>query len=435
MIVSALILGIAGQIPSPMSAQQDHARLLKELGIERLRPGKDGMNPKNPNFANTDEAKSNPYPTIPALMTFNDGRAVAARRDWPKRRAEIVELLDREIYGRTPKRTPGVKWEVASTENVEIGGVKAVSQKLVGHVDNSSCPEIKVDIQLSLTLPAEVSRKSPVVLEFGFVFPRRPGTPATPPSPAPAWQVDALKRGWGFAILDPNSVQADNGGGLNRGIIGLVNKGLPRKSDDWGALKAWAWGAGRCLDLFSKNPKIDARKVAIEGISRYGKASAVTMAYDQRFSAALIGSSGQGGVKIWRRDNGETVENVAGSGEYHWMAGNYVKYAGPLTPGDMPVDGHQLLALCAPRPTFVGIGSPKVEGIWIDLMGTFMATKLASPAWELLGKKGLSVTELPAEGTPAMAGDLAFSGHTGGHTNVPNFPSFFEFCARYWDKK
>ena len=420
-----------GQIPPPLSAQEDHARLLKQLGIERLRPGKDGMNPKNPNFANTHEAKSNPYPNIPALLTFNDGRQVKTKADWGRRRSEITELLDREIYGRTPKKTPGVTWEVLTTEEKDYAGTKAISQKLVGHVDNRSCPEIKVDIQLTLTLPLDTKRKSPVILEFGFIFPRRPG--AAPVAPPP-WQVDAIKRGWGFAILDPNSVQADNGGGLSRGIIGLVNKGQARQPDDWGALKAWAWGAGRCLDLFAKNPKIDAQKVAIEGISRYGKAAAVTMAYDQRFASALIGSSGQGGIKIWRRDNGETVENVAGSGEYHWMAGNYVKYAGPLTPGDLPVDAHQLLALCAPRPTFVGIGSPKVEGIWIDLMGTFMAAKLASPAWELLGKKGLSASELPPEGTPSVGGELAFSGHTGGHTNVPNFPIFFEFCSRYWDR-
>lgn len=426
---------LIAQIPPPMSAQEDHARLLRELKIERLRPGKDGMNPKNPNFANTDEAKSNPYTNIPPLLSFQNGAPVRSKRDWQKRRLEIIELLDENIYGRTPKNTPGVTWEVTGSEEKDFGGIKAITQKLVGHVDNRSCPEIKVDMQLSLTLPAEQKRKAPVILEFGFVFPRRPNAPVAPPPPPPAWQVEALKRGWGFAILDPNSVQADNGGGLNRGIIGLVNKGNPREPDDWGALKAWAWGAGKCLEYFAKNPKIDAKKVAIEGISRYGKAAAVTMAYDQRFSSALIGSSGQGGIKIWRRDNGETVENVAGSGEYHWMAGNYVKFAGPLTPGDMPVDAHQLLALCAPRPTFVGIGSPKVEGIWIDLRGTFMATKLASPAWELLGKKGLSVSELPPEGTPAIAGDLAFSGHTGGHTNVPNFPVFFEFCARFWDKK
>ncbi|HLO97581.1 MAG TPA: hypothetical protein VK171_03205, partial [Fimbriimonas sp.] len=123
------------------------------------------------------------------------------------------------------------------------------------------------------------------------------------------------------------------------------------------------------------------------------------------------------------------------SGEYHWMAGNYVKYVGPLTPADMPVDAHQLVALCAPRPVFIGIGSLAVEGIWIDPVGTYMATSLASPAWTILGKKGLSVDAMPAEGTPAIGGDLAFSQHHGGHTNGPNWATFIEFASRYWDRK
>jgi hypothetical protein len=101
----------------------------------------------------------------------------------------------------------------------------------------------------------------------------------------------------------------------------------------------------------------------------------------------------------------------------------------------MPVDGHQLLAMSAPRPTFVGIGSPKVEGTWIDSRGTFMATQIASPAWELLGKKGLSVSEMPPEGTPALTGDLAFSQHTGGHTNGPNWANFIAFAKRYFTRK
>lgn len=423
------------QLPPQLNAQQDHARLLKELGISALRPGKDGMNPKSPNFANRDEAKSNPFPNIPQLMTFKDGKPVQTKRDWDRRRKEIIELLDREIYGRTPKRLPSVKWEIVSEERHSVEGTKVTVQKIVGHVDNRDCPDIKVDIQLSLKFNPDKVGKRPAILEFGFMFPRRQQNASSTPPPPPAWEMEAIRRGYAFAILDPTSVQADNGGGLQRGIIGLANKGESRKPDQWGALKAWAWGASRCLDFLGKHPAVDGKKVAIEGLSRYGKATAVTMAYDERFLSCLIGSSGQGGIKIWRRDNGETVENVASSGEYHWMAGNYVKYAGPLTPGDMPVDAHQLLALCAPRPTFVGVGSPNVEGIWIDATGTFMATKLASPAWKLLGKRGLGAEQMPPEGTSATEGDLAFSQHKGGHTNVPNFPIFFDFFDRYVNQK
>lgn len=431
MLTPILFIAMAQGQNARAATEADHALLLKTLNITSLRGGADGMNPNAPNAANTDESKANPYPNIPPLLTFANGKPVKSARNWSRRRAEIAELLDREIYGRTPKNLPKVEWTVESEADTTVGGFETKTKKLVGKVDNRAYPAIEVNIRMTLVAPRQ-AKKVPVVMEFGFSFPQRPGAP-TPP--VPEWQSMVIKEGWGFAILEPGSYQADNGAGLRAGIIGLVHKGEPRKPEDWGALKAWGWGASRALDYLERDAQTDAKRVVIEGLSRYGKAAAVTMAYEPRFAVGFIGSSGQGGVKIWRRNSGEQVENVASSGEYHWMAGNYVKYAGPLTPEDMPVDGHQLLAMSAPRPTFVGIGSPRVEGTWIDSRGTFMATQLASPAWELLGKKGLSVTEMPPEGTPAQAGDLAFSQHTGGHTNGPNWANFIAFAKRYFDQK
>ena len=135
-----------------------------------------------------------------------------------------------------------------------------------------------------------------------------------------------LTAGWGYAMIDPSSIQADNGAGLTRGIIGLVNKGQPRKPDDWGSLRAWAWGAARGLDYLETDPAVDSKHVGIEGVSRYGKAALVTMAFEPRFAMVLVGSSGKGGATLHRRVFGEAVENLTGSGEYHWMAGNYLKY-------------------------------------------------------------------------------------------------------------
>ena len=135
-----------------------------------------------------------------------------------------------------------------------------------------------------------------------------------------------ISGGWAYALIDPGSIQADNGAGLTRGIIGLVNKGQPRKPDDWGALRAWAWGASRALDYLESDPAVDSKHVGIEGVSRYGKAALVAMAFDTRFAVVLVGSSGEGGAKLHRRNFGEAVENLTGSGEYHWMAGNFLKY-------------------------------------------------------------------------------------------------------------
>jgi hypothetical protein len=421
-----------GAPPSPveLTAQEDHRRILELLKIQELRRGANPHDPNAPNAVNYDESKANPYPKLPDPLVLRSGKAVTtAEAWWKERRPEIVEDFDREIYGRVPRDTPKVKWEVAAPEKEKVGEVPVVTKRLVGHVDNSSYPPITVDIQLTLTTPADAKGPVPVIMEFGFGgrgFGPRPGGPG-----GPTWQQQVLARGWGYAIIVPNSIQADNGGGLTRGIIGLCNKGQPRKLDDWGALRAWAWGASRALDYFETDKSVDAKKVGIEGLSRYGKAAIVAMAYDERFAIGFIGSSGAGGVKLHRRNFGELVENVASSGEYHWMAGNYVKYAGPLTWNDIPVDSHELVALCAPRPVFISAGSHQVEGGWIDARGMFLAGVGAGPVYKLLGKRDLGTTEFPPQETALIDGEVAFRQHSGGHTTGPNWPTFLQFADRH----
>jgi lysophospholipase L1-like esterase len=317
---------------------------------------------------------------------------------------------------------------VTETKEEKVGEVPVVTKKLVGHVDNSFYPPVAVDIQLTRTTPANAPGPVPVMMEFGFSF--GVGGPAGGIAPG-SWQRQVLDKGWGYAILSPTSIQADNGAGRTRGIIGLCNKGQPGKPDDWGALRAWAWGASRALDYFETDKAVDARQVGIEGLSRYGKAAIVAMAYDERFAIGFIGSSGEAGVKLHRRNFGELVENVAGTGGYHWMAGNFLKYAGPLTPGDLPVDAHELVALCAPRPVFISCGSFKVEGGWVDARGMFLAGAAAGPVYELLGKKGLGTNEMPEQETAPIDGEVAFRQHSGGHTTGPNWPTFLKFADRY----
>jgi hypothetical protein len=421
-----------------LGSQQDHRNMLKQLHIDSLRPGPSG-NPQAPNAANADEAKATPYSTLPDPLVLNSGQKVtSAKVWWEKRRPEIVEYFDREIYGRVPKNLPKVKWEVIKISTDTVGSYAAVTKQLVGHVDNSSFPSINVDIQLTLATPANAKGPVPVIMEFGFVFPpgfRMPAPPPGTPPPGPGWQQQLLAKGWGYAVIVPTSYQADNGAGLKKGIIGLVNKGGDRKPDDWGTLKAWAWGASRALDYFETDKAVDAKQVGIEGLSRYGKAAAVAMAYEPRFAIAFIGSSGAGGVKPLRRVFGEQVENLASSGEYHWFAGNFIKYAGPLTPNDLPVDAHELVALCAPRPVFISSGSPKVEGNWIDGKGMFLGGAYGGSVYELLGKKGLGTMEMPPMETGLLDGDIAFRQHAGGHTTGPNWPYFITFASRYLQTK
>ncbi len=476
--------GAGGAAPVKMTKAEDHKRTMDLLHITELRKGKAGRDKSDPNFANYDESKANPYPNLPDPLKLKNGKMVTKPSDWwSKRRPEIVEDFDREVYGRAPKVTPKVKWEVASTTPGKNGDVDIVTKQLVGVVDNSMDPEIEVKIALTLTTPANAKGPVPVIMQFGGGFgmpglgrgaqtssgpPYGPNAYNAPPpalagprlgaaragegaargampgmdvgggrgQAGPTWQQQALAKGWGYASLNPGSIQADNGAGLTLGIIGLCNKGQPRKLDDWGALRAWAWGASRAIDYFETDPAVDAKHIAIEGHSRYGKAAIVAMAYDPRIWTAYVSSSGEGGAKLHRRNWGEIIENVAGIDEYHWMAGNFLKYAGPLNWNDLPVDSHELVAMCAPRPVFLSAGKGGYDAepggdSWVDAKGTFLAGVGAGPVYELLGKKGLGISQFPPIETLVDTGDIAFRQHSSGHTDQPNWPYFLDFASRH----
>lgn len=412
----------------------DYNDMLQQLGITSIRPGPSG-NPQAPNAANSDESKATPYTSLPDALLLKSGRLVKTAAEWwSMRRPEIVAAFETEVYGKLPDQIPAVVWSVLRVADTVIGSRKAVYRELRGHASNESWPGIKVDIQANLLLPADAAVPVPVVIEFGFVFPagfRMPAGAANA-NPGKSWQEQVLEKGWAAAVIVPTSFQADRGAGLTEGIIGLCNRGKRRTPGQWGTLRAWAWGASRLIDYFESVSWIDTKGIAIEGLSRYGKAAVVAMAFEPRIAIGFIGSSGAGGTKLLRRVYGEQVENLASSGEYHWFAGNFIKYAGPLSANDLPVDAHELLALCAPRPVFISTGSPKVEGHWVDAKGMFLGGVYASPVYELLGKKGLPTKEMPAEEQELAEGELAFRQHSGGHTTGPNWPFFLAFAGRYF---
>jgi hypothetical protein len=434
-------------------AEQDRRKMMETLHIDSLRPPVETpteafTHEPRPGFvrktspANYDEDKANVYPKLPNSLVLKNGVSVTTAQMWRnQRRPEIVDYFDRNVYGQVPKNIPRVNWEVKSTSNEKVGDTDVVTKRIVGHVDNSSYPSISVDIELELTLPAAATRPVPVIMDLAFVLP--PGF-VLPKSLASGlnnnWHQLVLARNWGYATLVTTVYQADSGCGLTKGIIGLVNKGKSRKPDDWGALRAWAWGASRALDYLETDKSVDAKKVAIEGVSRYGKAALVTMAYDQRFAVAFIASSGEGGAKLYRRNFGEPLENVTDIDEYHWMAGNFLKYAGSLNSNDLPVDSHELIALAAPRPVFLSVGNsvdPSIDftnsDAWADAKGEFMAAVGADPVYRLLGAKGLGTTRFPPIDTGVMDGDLAFRQHSKGHTSAPNWPTFITFAERYFE--
>ncbi|TXJ29478.1 MAG: acetylxylan esterase [Chitinophagaceae bacterium] len=473
---------------SNFSAQEDRANMMQQLGIKKLRPGP-SSNQSDPNHANEDEQLANPCPQLPDALTARNGKKITTPEQWWKlRRPEIAEDFEKEMYGRVPENTPKVTWTTKITDYEFVGRIPVIAKQLVGRVDNSEYPLINVNINMVLVLPLNVKGPVPVLMMFGFpalpapaqpspadlekintafkemmiknnpdmkaIFERYPAyNPITraagpnffapPPTGDSPPTEQLLAAGWGYCTLEPGSVQADNGAGLTRGIIGLVNKGQPRKPDDWGALRAWGWGASRALDYLETDTLVDAKKVGIEGVSRYGKAALVTMAFDQRFAVVLVGSSGKGGATLQRRVFGEAVESLAGGGGYHWMAGNYLKYAteessfGKKNGCDLPVDSHELITLCAPRPTFISYGIPeKGDAKWLDQMGSYKATVAAGSVFKLLGAKDLGVSndyhteKMPAVLTGLLDGELAWRQHNGGHTDAPNFQFFIPWANR-----
>lgn len=479
--------------PACLSTEADHQDMMDQLGITVLKPGR-SADPSAPDHANYDESLANPFPDLPDMLTTRAGKKVASPGTWwDVRRPEIAEDFEREVYGRLPDNIPDVTWEVVMSEREFIGWTPVIAKKVIGHVDNSDYPFIDVNISMVVVTPARAERPVPVLMMFGPAYLPAPAQPVPddfavlneavrallsrdstikavldkypaydplvrpegvnaygfymPSSGEPPSTHKLIQAGWGYAMIDPSSIQADNARGLTcGGIIALVNKGQPRKPDDWGALRAWSWGAARGLDYLETDPAVDSKKVGIEGVSRYGKAALVTLAFEQRFAFGLIGSSGKGGTTLHRRNFGEAVENLTGGG-YYWMAGNYLKYAasegklGNMNAGDLPVDSHELIAMCAPRLTFISYGIPeKGDAHWLDHQGSYMAAIAAGPVFKLLGVKDLGVSndykteQMPPVNQGLLEGNLAWRQHDGGHTDAPNITWFIEWVNGHLDK-
>jgi hypothetical protein len=436
-------------------------REMKLLGIAAIQPGVTAYDIGKPGNANYDESKANPYPKLPEMLVMNNGTKVKTAAQWKKRREEIKAMFDEDVYGKYPAHIPGVTWTVASTEETTVGDIPVIVKHVVGHVDNSSYPAINIDIHADVVTPASTKgKKVPVIIGGGSIrrpgaFPARPAGAARPTPPpgtvihglssppnAPDSSKLLLEQGWGFVSRNSGEVQADNGAGLTRGIIGLVNKGQPRSLDDWGVLRAWAWGDARILDYLQTDPDVDGTKVGVMGHSRGGKAALVAEVDDPRFAIGYISSSGAGGAALFRRNYGETTGSIVQPSEFHWFAGNFLRYAAVgHSANEMPVDSHEFIALIAPRAVFIGGGALITDpayapgDAWQDAQGMFMAAVAASPAWDLLGAKGLGTSTFPPMGTLIDTGDVAFRQHQYGHTPAPNWPYFIDFAKKEFAKK
>jgi hypothetical protein len=385
---------------------------------------------KTGHVSNYDEAKVKPY-TLPDPLVRADGSPVRNGRAWAARRAEILRSYETHIYGRVPRNTPKVTWQVLETDPTARAGA-ATMKHVVGRIGRPDGPAVN----LRVFTPAGVRSRVPLILLVNFG-----GGPARANAPAggrgrgpggsgePPVAAEILARGWGYATVGYQDFQPDRANAWKDGVIGLtLATGTEQPApDEWGTIGAWAWGISRVIDYLESDRSVNARQIAVFGHSRLGKTVLWASARDERIAAVFSSCAGEMGSSLARRDWGETVDDMAQN--FAWQfAGNFQQWVGRWN--DMPVDAHMLIALSAPRPVFITGGTTDQ---WADPVGEFLATVAAGPVYRLLGRKDLGVSELPALDTPLTAGDLGWHYHTGGHMATPaDWQAFVRFLEKYF---
>lgn len=379
---------------------------------------------------NYNENKAGVYTPID-LLKMKDGTPVTTTDQWwNQRRPEILKDIQEELWGVIPPDSilPKVTFTVV-TSTVGIGSIAYIQKNITGIIDISRDPAVRdiPKIEATLRIPANSKAPVPVMVVIGNGF----------WTPIETYWKYFNPNGWGVCIFYIETLQPDNGAGITSYLIGLCNKGNWRKPDDWGTLAAWSWGISKLIDYFETDSSVDATKIGVTGHSRFGKAAILTMAYEPRLVIAFPSCGGSLGTKMNRRHWGQDLENSGWEQEYHWMAGNFFKWMGPLYDNNylprkielLTVDAHSLLSLCAPRPVFLNAGT---EDFWTDSYGIFLTCIGASPVYELFGKHGLIMQDnKPKADVDYISGNIAYRCHTGGHTDAPDWPVFFKFASNY----
>lgn len=413
-------VGVAAQ-NAPTSAEDVHAAERARFGFGELRRGASG-NANDPNAANTDEAKVARF-GLPPLFA---GSQPPSPEQWTARRAELVRLVEDNWTGRIPEIVAQFR-VVWTKEPVETQAEGATAEHWIGQVvtpDGRMGPTIDGTV----TFPAQAAG-TPALIEYTYVWPGGRTPRFTGPPPPDGVQM-ALDHGFTHVAYRPQMLQADSGAQMQQGIIGLAR--WPREQYDWGALRAWAWGASQLREELARDPRINGQRISLQGHSRFGKGVLVAAAFDHAFADANVSSSGAGGAKLMRRNFGETWENLAGPGEFHWFTPNAMAYArGDQTTANLPVDAHTLIALRAPRPLLVTSGVAEKGDSWVDPTGMWLAVREAQPAWAIFGS-ATPTDPMPEPGSdPDAMYKLGWYQHTEGHVPWPGYAEFYEHEARF----
>lgn len=382
--------------------------------------------------------------TLPDPLVLLNGKKVTDSKTWlQKRRPEIIKLYEDNQFGKAPGRPAGLSFQVFDTGTPAFDG-KALRKQVRIYFTKDTADQY---MDLLIYLPAKATQPVPLLLNVSFSANMnaardsgiRPGMvwnkegKKVPATRSAFGQLDVEKfmdAGFGIATVCYTDIEPDFKNGIQYGIRSLYLKpgATQVAANEWGAIAAWAWGLSRAMDYFETDKDIDTKRIAVTGASRLGKTALWTGASDTRFAMVIASISGEGGAAISRRNYGETVAHITDTSRYFYQfAPNYHTYSNKLH--QLPVDGHMLLSLIAPRPLLLQTGDTDV---WSDPKGEFVAAVAAEPVYRLFGKQGPGTTEMPQAGDSSLLHPLGYYMHTGGHTVLPgDWDVFLRFMKKY----